>query len=157
ARLEPFGLGNPGVTLLSPGVSLAGVETMSERKHLRMAIELGGFRCRAVGFRMGRVAEALRQPGRHDVAFRLQRNEWNGTVTPQMVVREIARLESHPVAAEARPQRAQTDGELVDARGRGVQIATVARLVAGGEDVLIVVADRERRQTMLSTVLHPAR
>jgi single-stranded-DNA-specific exonuclease len=157
ARLEPFGLGNPGVTLLAPGVSLAGVETMSEGKHLRMAVELGGFRCRAVGFGMGRAAEALREPGRHDVAFRLQRNEWNGSVTPQMVVREAARLESHPLAADAGPQQAESVGELLDVRGRGVQIATVARLIAAGEDVLIVVADRARRQTMLTSVLHPDR
>jgi single-stranded-DNA-specific exonuclease len=157
ARLEPFGLGNPAVTLLAPGVSLGGVETMSEGKHLRMAVELGGFRCRAVGFRMGPAAEALREPGRHDVAFRLQRNEWNGTVTPQMVVREVARIEPRPFAAEPHPQGAETPGELIDVRGRGVQIATVARLVAAGEDVLIVVADRERRRTMLSTVLHSDR
>ncbi|MDX6495089.1 MAG: single-stranded-DNA-specific exonuclease, partial [Gaiellales bacterium] len=157
ARLEPFGLGNPAVTLLAPGVSLGGVETMSDGKHLRMAVELGGFRCRAVGFRMGPAASALREPGRHDVAFRLQRNEWNGTVTPQMVVREVARIEPRPFAAEPHPQGAEIPGELIDARGRGVQIATVARLVAAGEDVLIVVADRERRRTMLSSVLHSDR
>src|SRR5262249_23616739 len=86
ARLEPCGLGNPGVTLLAPAASLTTVETMSEGRHLRMAVELGGFRCRAVGFGLGREATALRAPGRHDVAFRLQRNQWNGTVTPQMVV-----------------------------------------------------------------------
>ena len=68
---------------------------MSEGKHLRMAVELGGFRCRAVGFGHG-VATRRRcaSPGRHDVAFRLQRNEWNGTVTPQMVVRAVRPLDA---------------------------------------------------------------
>ena len=56
ARLEPCGLGNPGVTLLAPATTLTSVETMSEGKHVRMAVELGGFRCRAVGFGMGRDA-----------------------------------------------------------------------------------------------------
>ena len=42
---------------------------------------------------MGRRLDELRRPGRHDVAFRLQRNEWNGTVTPQMVVRAVHPLE----------------------------------------------------------------
>ncbi len=156
-RLEPFGLGNPGVTLLAPGVSLDGVETMSDGKHLRMAVELGGFRCRAVGFGMGREAAALREQGRHDVAFRLQRNEWNGSVTPQMVVREVARLETHAAAAEPAPEHEAVAGELIDVRGRGVQIATIARLVAAGEDVLVVAADRNRRRAMLAGVMHPDR
>jgi single-stranded-DNA-specific exonuclease len=158
ARLEPFGLGNPGVTLLSPGVSLAGIETMSEGKHLRMAVELGGYRCRAVGFGMGRDAVALREPGRHDVAFRLQRNEWNGSVTPQMVLREVSRLQEQQEAPpEPQPELIETDGELLDARASGVQISTIARLLASGRDVLVVVADRRRRQAALSGVLQPQR
>ncbi|MDX6548207.1 MAG: single-stranded-DNA-specific exonuclease [Gaiellales bacterium] len=158
ARLEPFGLGNPGVTLLSPGVSLDGIETMSEGKHLRMAVELGGYRCRAVGFGMGRDAVALREPGRHDVAFRLQRNEWNGSVTPQMVLREVSRLQDQEQApSEPHPEASTAGGELIDARGSGVQISTIARLLASGEDVLVVVADRQRRQAALSGVLQPHR
>ena len=157
ARLEPCGLGNPGVTLLAPGASLTAVETMSEGKHVRMAVELGGFRCRAVGFGLGRRAEHLRGPGRHDVAFRLQRNEWNGTVTPQMVIRDVCPLPARPPAAEPAPTATAVHGELLDARGHGTQVATIARLLAAGEDVLVVVAERARRMAMLSSILHPAR
>jgi single-stranded-DNA-specific exonuclease len=157
ARLEPCGLGNPGVTLLVPAASLTAVETMSEGRHLRMAVELGGFRCRAVGFGMGRRSAELRQPGRHDIAFRLQRNEWNGTVTPQMVVRAVSPLPAQPPVAEPAPAQSPAAGQLIDARGQGTQVATVARLLASGRDVLVVVAERARRQAMLSSVLHPAR
>ncbi len=157
ARLEPFGLGNPGVTLLAPGVRLDGVETMSEGKHLRMSVELGGFRCRAVGFGLGRDAITLREPGAHDVAFRLQRNEWNGSVTPQMVVREVSRIQPGEPAAEPRPAAQRVGGELIEARGNGIQVATIIRLMASGEDVMVVVADRDRRRAMLDGVLQPAR
>jgi len=157
ARLEPCGLGNPGVTLLAPATTLTSVETMSEGKHVRMAVELGGFRCRAVGFGMGRDAPALRQSGRHDVAFRLQRNQWNGTVTPQMLVRAVRTLDAQAPVADPRPSLGAGAGCLVDARGQGTQIATIARLLAGGDDVLVVVAERARRQAMLTGVLHPAR
>jgi single-stranded-DNA-specific exonuclease len=157
ARLEPCGLGNPGVTLLAPATTLTSVETMSEGKHVRMAVELGGFRCRAVGFGMGRDAPVLRQSGRHDVAFRLQRNQWNGTVTPQMLVRAVRTLDTQAPAAGPTPALAAGSGCLVDARGQGTQIATIARLLAGGDDVLVVVAERARRQAMLTGVLHPAR
>src|SRR5262249_30038636 len=93
ARLEPCGLGNPAVTLLTPAASLAGGATIGDGRHLRLSVELGGFRCGGVGFGMGRRADELRGTGRHDVAFRLQRNEWNGTVTPQMVVRAVHTVE----------------------------------------------------------------
>jgi single-stranded-DNA-specific exonuclease len=157
ARLEPCGLGNPAVTLLAPAASVAAVETMSEGRHLRMAVELGGFRCRAVGFGLGRRAEQLRRPGRYDVAFRLQRNEWNGTVTPQMVIRDVCPLPAQPPAAEPSPAGGALAGEVIDARGRGTQVATIARLLAAGEDVLVIVAERARRMAMLSSILHPAR
>jgi single-stranded-DNA-specific exonuclease len=157
-RLEPFGLGNPAVTLVAPAVSLHGIESMSEGKHLRMGVELGGFRCRAVAFGMGRRAEELRAPGARDVAFRLQRNEWNGTVTAQMVLCAVRALPAEQPLPAPRPSRngTRTSG-LLDARGAGVQVATITRLLAAGEDVLVVVADRARRLAMTASELHPGR
>ena len=63
ARLEPFGLGNPGVTLLAPAATLRGVGAIGEGTHLRATVELGGFRCGAVGFGMGPRADALQSGG----------------------------------------------------------------------------------------------
>ncbi len=42
-------------------------------------------------------------------------------------------------------------------RGRGVQVATIARLIAAGERVLVLVADPERRRGMLGGPLEPTR
>ena len=70
-RLEPFGLGNPGVMLLAPAAALHQVKRIGEGRHLRMAVELGGFRCGAVWFGRGPAADELRSGGRFDVACRL--------------------------------------------------------------------------------------
>ena len=156
ARLEPFGLGNPGVTLLAPAATLRGVGAIGEGRHLRATVELGGFRCGAVGFGMGPRADALQSGGRVDVAYRLGRNEWNGAVAAQMLLRALVALpELNVDPPQPRGDRSHA-AATVDLRGRGVQVATVARLAAAGEDVLVVVADRDRRRRMLRGPLSPA-
>jgi len=158
-RLEPFGLGNPGVMLLAPAAALHHVQRIGEGRHLRMAVELGGFRCGAVWFGRGPAAGELRDGGRFDVAYRLSRNEWNGSASAQMLVRAVARVLDGPAPPKhlngVRPAAAA--GSVDDARAGGVQIATVARLVAAGEPVLILVADERRRAAMLRGVLRAER
>jgi single-stranded-DNA-specific exonuclease len=89
-RLAPFGLGNPGVTLLLPSSELAEVATTADGKHLRFRVwhrdrPAGS----AIGFGLGRQVERARREVRYDVFFRLQENRWNGTVAPQLVVRDL--------------------------------------------------------------------
>lgn len=90
ARLAPFGLGNPGVTLLLPSSELAEVTTTADGKHLRFRVRhrdrLAGS---AIGFGLGRHVDRARREVRYDVLFRLQENRWNGTVAPQLVVRDL--------------------------------------------------------------------
>ena len=90
-RLAPFGLGNPGVTLLLPSTELADVATTADGKHLRFRVR---HRDRpagsAIGFGLGRHVDRARREVRYDVVFRLQENRWNGTVAPQLVVRDLA-------------------------------------------------------------------
>jgi single-stranded-DNA-specific exonuclease len=89
-RLAPFGLGNPGVTLLLPSSELAEVATTADGKHLRFRVR---HRDRpagsAIGFGLGRQMDRVRREVRHDVLFRLQENRWNGTIAPQLVVRDL--------------------------------------------------------------------
>ena len=158
-RLEPFGLGNPGVMLLAPAAALHQVKRIGEGRHLRMAVELGGFRCGAVWFGRGPAADELRSDGRFDVAYRLSRNEWNGSASAQMLVRAVAAVvegaDPIPHVNGARP--AAVSASVEDSRGGGVQIATVARLVAAGEPALVLVADARRRARMLRNVLRAER
>jgi single-stranded-DNA-specific exonuclease len=90
ARLAPFGLGNPDVTLLAPGCELGGLATVGEGKHLRFRVrregrDAGG----AIAFGLGTQLDRFRRELRYDVAFRLHENRWNGTVAPQLTVRRI--------------------------------------------------------------------
>src|SRR6266576_738171 len=90
ARLAPFGLGNPEVTLLAPGCELGDLATVGEGKHLRFRVRLDGADAgSAIAFGLGGQLDRYRREGAYDVAFRLQENRWNGTVAPQLVVRRI--------------------------------------------------------------------
>jgi single-stranded-DNA-specific exonuclease len=90
ARLAPFGLGNPEVTLLAPGCELGDVATVGEGRHLRYRVRRDGADAgSAIHFGAGGRLESLRVAGRRDIAFRLTENRWNGTVSPQLVVRRV--------------------------------------------------------------------
>src|SRR4051794_5968251 len=101
AQLAPFGLGNPEVTLLAPGCELGDLATVGEGKHLRFRVRRDGFDAgAAIHFGAGSSLEAYGGGGRYDVAFRLSENRWNGTVSPQLVVRRV--FGSAPRFAELR-------------------------------------------------------
>ncbi len=90
ARLAPFGLGNPDVTLLAPDCELGDLATVGEGKHLRFRVRCDGSDAgSAIAFGFGSQLDAYRREGRYDVAFRLAENRWNGTVAPQLVVRRV--------------------------------------------------------------------
>ncbi|HZQ89286.1 MAG TPA: single-stranded-DNA-specific exonuclease RecJ [Gaiellaceae bacterium] len=89
-RLAPFGLGNPEVTLLATGCELGELATVGEGKHLRFRVRCDGADAgAAIAFGSGPRLDVYRQERRWDVAFRLAENRWNGTVSPQLVVRRI--------------------------------------------------------------------
>ena len=90
SRLAPFGLGNPGVTLLVDGCELADLQTVGDGKHLRFRVRQRGRDAgSAIAFGKGSELDRLRGPGRYDVAFRLQENRWNGVTAPQLLVRRV--------------------------------------------------------------------
>jgi single-stranded-DNA-specific exonuclease len=90
ARLAPFGLGNPDVTLLVPATQAVTPATVGDGKHLRFRVRQHGRDAgSAIAFGQGSQIDRLRAVGLFDVAFRLKENRWNGTVAPQLVVRRI--------------------------------------------------------------------
>ncbi|HEY6151664.1 MAG TPA: hypothetical protein VIW19_14175, partial [Gaiellaceae bacterium] len=99
ARLAPFGLGNPNVTLILAGCELSELNTVGDGKHLRFRVrEDGRDSGSAIAFRRGPSLDRLRRVGHYDVAFRLEANQWNGTVAPQLNVREVFDREDRYVA-----------------------------------------------------------
>jgi len=89
-RLAPFGLGNPDVTLLVPGCETVQPGVVGEGKHLRFRIRQSGRDAgTAIAFGFGPQLDRVSRPARHDIACRLKENRWNGTVSPQLVVRRL--------------------------------------------------------------------
>ena len=79
------------MTLLAPGCELGELATVGEGKHLRFRVRRDGADAgSAIAFGVGAPARLpTARDGRWDVAFRLEENRWNGTVSPQLVVRRI--------------------------------------------------------------------
>jgi single-stranded-DNA-specific exonuclease len=89
-RLAPFGLGNPGITLLVAGCELTDVAAVGDGKHVRFRVKDGRQDAgSAIAFGFGRQLDRLKQQTQYDVAFRLEENRWNGTVAPQLVVKRV--------------------------------------------------------------------
>src|SRR6266516_4811692 len=114
ARLAPFGLGNPGVTLLAAGCGLGEVAAVGDGKHLRFRVKDGSRDAgSAIAFGFGRQLDRFRQELRFDIAFRLEENHWNGTVAPQLVVRRV--FDGKPRYRELRDWQAGMWREQADA------------------------------------------
>ncbi|MGA9836068.1 MAG: single-stranded-DNA-specific exonuclease RecJ [Gemmatimonadaceae bacterium] len=77
-HLEPCGVGNPSPVLVSRGVTLGAPPRAIGKDGLRLVLQGGGHTLTAIGWGMaGRRSELdLGRP--IDVAFRLERDEWNG-------------------------------------------------------------------------------
>jgi single-stranded-DNA-specific exonuclease len=89
AYLGPHGIGNPGPLFLASGVRLERSRAVGEG-HLKVTLRTGSSRLDAIGFGL-----AARHPpesldgGPHDVLFRLERNEWRGSVRPQALLADL--------------------------------------------------------------------
>lgn len=81
--LEPCGTGNPGPVFGVRGARLAGHSRVGAN-HLKGTLDDGRARLSAIGFQWAdRVPWLAGESGRLDAAFRVERNEFNGTVTLQ--------------------------------------------------------------------------
>jgi single-stranded-DNA-specific exonuclease len=72
------------------GVTLAAEPRVMKEKHLSLLLRQRGDEYRAVWF--GAAAEKL-PPFPWDIAFQIERNEWQGTVSPQIHIRAVRRAE----------------------------------------------------------------
>ena len=124
-RLAPFGAGNPGVRLMVPSAKLADVRSMGDGKHSRFSLQSGGGR--ALGVAFGRPS--LPASDAVDAAVRLEVNQWNGSIEPRVVLRELYDLVEtapagepaslHACECEAEEWWGRFDAELGCAPGSG--------------------------------------
>jgi single-stranded-DNA-specific exonuclease len=169
-RLAPFGMGNPGVRLLVPSARVRDVRTMGkEGSHSRFSLHSGAHR--ALGVAFGRAKLGVGEEDAVDAAVRLEVNRWNGSVEPQVVLRELypcEPLEDDRASADAewwdrfeaelaadlspwppQPKSGAKGPERTVLGPRSSPAAVIAELSSsGGGDVLAVVADRERRSAL---------
>jgi hypothetical protein len=69
---------------------VAELATVGDGKHLRFRIRRSGRDGgSAIAFGQGARLDSFRPDDHYDVAFRLEENRWNGTVSPQLVVRRV--------------------------------------------------------------------
>jgi single-stranded-DNA-specific exonuclease len=109
-QLAPFGMGNPGVRLLVPSAQLGDVRSMGEGKHSRFSLSSGGARALGVAFDRPSLPVAAKE--KVDAAVRLEVNQWNGSVEPRVVLRELYRLaENERAEPAAQPHACSCDGE----------------------------------------------
>jgi len=103
-RLEPFGQGNPSVTLLIPAAQLADARPMGEGgAHVRFSVHSGGVRARAVAFGCdGRLPVEGDMPA--DIAVALELNHYNGSVEPRLVLRHAQPCAPAPIAVVGEPE-----------------------------------------------------
>ena len=172
-RLAPFGIGNPGVTLLVPAARCSDPRPMGEDgKHVRFTVASGAASARAVAF--GTSSVDCETP--LDATFTLELNEYNGSVEPRLLLRDARPSAPAPIelvgepgpaageylsAALAELSRPLPDvvlrpraltAPVRDRRGGGIA-GTIAALVASGEPVLVVAADAHARLQHLGTIL----
>ncbi|MDA0182262.1 single-stranded-DNA-specific exonuclease RecJ [Solirubrobacter phytolaccae] len=89
-ELAPFGMGNPGVSLLVPSAHLIDPEPMSEGRHVRFTLSAGGAKSRCVAFGNGGTLP-VKPDEPADAAVRLEIDRWNGAVSPKLVLRRAQR------------------------------------------------------------------
>ncbi|MFI5227617.1 MAG: single-stranded-DNA-specific exonuclease RecJ [Gemmatimonadales bacterium] len=77
-HLEPCGVGNPSPLLVSRGVTIAAPPRVVGKDGLKVVLQGGGRELVALGWGMGARARELEAGATIDVAYRLERDEWNG-------------------------------------------------------------------------------
>ena len=178
AAMGPFGKGNPEVRLLVPAARIADVRPMGEEeKHARFSLASGPARASGVAFGVGGSLARAADAGPADVSVRLELNEWNGAVSPRIVLGSVY---APPLAAHgewragdeefearftAELDRGGNGGEpavlgpareRVD-RTRASAVASVAALASSAEPVLVVCADALWRRALVEDAASPAR
>lgn len=77
-HVEPCGVGNPAPVLVARGVRVASAPKAVGKDGLRILLEQDGTRLTALAWGMATRLPELGVGARLDVAFRLERDEWNG-------------------------------------------------------------------------------
>ena len=85
-RLQPFGMGNAQPLFLARGVRPLAEPRILKEKHLKLTLGQNGSSHEAMFFNA--AADSLPRPP-WDIAFRIERNEWRGALSVQILIQRI--------------------------------------------------------------------
>jgi single-stranded-DNA-specific exonuclease len=90
-HFEPFGPSNPTPVLASRGVRLAAPPRVMGDGHLKLRLQTSSGELEAIGWGMGALAAELDVAAPIEIAYRLERDEWNGEARLQAKIAAIQR------------------------------------------------------------------
>jgi single-stranded-DNA-specific exonuclease len=76
--MEPCGIGNPSPLFVARGVTVAAPPRVVGKDGLRLLLKGNGRQLTALGWGMGPRGADVQAGATIDVAYRLERDEWNG-------------------------------------------------------------------------------
>ena len=88
-RMSPHGLDNPEPMFQASEVSVDGVSTVGQGRHLRLQVHDATGSAEAIGFGLGERASGLERGCRCALAFTPIRNEWMGETRVQLKVKGV--------------------------------------------------------------------
>lgn len=86
-RLSPFGANNPSPLFAATGARVLEKRTVGQGRHLRLRIVHNGTQWDAIAFRQGARDDLTDR--RIDFVYGMERNEWRGQTTLQLVVEDL--------------------------------------------------------------------
>ena len=90
-HFEPFGPSNPTPVLVSRGVRLAAPARVMGDGHLKLRLRTESGEIEAIGWGMAALASELDVSTPFDIAYRLERDEWNGVPRLQAKIAAVQR------------------------------------------------------------------
>jgi single-stranded-DNA-specific exonuclease len=89
-RLQPYGNGFPEPIFFTESMTIKFLKRVGfEGKHLSIELEKNKVSIRGIAFKLGHLVEQLNRGQLVDVAYVLQKNEWNGRINPQLMIKDI--------------------------------------------------------------------
>jgi single-stranded-DNA-specific exonuclease len=89
-RFEPFGPDNMKPHFLVRNVQDTGWSKVVKEKHLKVSVKKGQAQLSGIGFNMAEKLRLLKE-GNVDIVFQIEENEWQGQITLQLMVKDIAK------------------------------------------------------------------
>jgi len=88
-HFEPFGPSNPTPVIVSHGVRLAGPARVMGDGHLKLRLATDAGELEAIGWGMASLAGELDVSTPFDIAYRLERDDWNGVPRLQLKIAAV--------------------------------------------------------------------